>query len=108
KAGRTFERRGVIDVSALLCRLLGFGVPRCPSRRRPALQFSWNENCACAGDRRDFLDSYPCDGSRVSGDWNSSHACVDHVFRSLSRATEMVGKMRKPTSLSPCVTTTLR
>ena len=66
KTGGAFQRRGSVDVSALLRRLLGFGATRCARRWRSALQFSWNENCARAGDRRDHLDSYTIRHKRKS------------------------------------------
>ena len=111
----TFEKLAVLSNVAvllmyLLCcaSLLGSGATRCASRWCSALQLSWNENCARARDRRDFLDSLPCDGSRISGDWNSARARVDYVSCSRPTPAEIVGKRRKPISLWPCAIITLR
>ena len=78
--GGPFECRGFVDVSALLCCLLGFGTTGC-ALRWCAIQFSWNENCACAGDPRHRLDSRARHRSRIPRDWNRAGAFVDLIFR---------------------------
>ena len=111
----TFEKLAVLSNVAvllmyLLCcaSLLGSRATRCASRWCSTLQLSGNENCARARDRRDFLDSLPCYGSRISGDWNSARARVDYVSCSRPTPAEIVGKPRKPISLWPCAIITLR
>ena len=111
----TFEKLAVLSNVAVLlmyllcCAACWFLVQR-DVRADGAQPFNFpgNENCACAGDRRDRLDSLPCDGSRISGDWNSARARVDYVFCSRPTPAEIVGKRRKLISLWPCAIITLR
>src|SRR6058998_2966577 len=69
EAGGPFECRRFVDVSALLRCLLGSGATGC-ALGWCAVQFFWNENCACAGDPRHRLDPRSCHGSRIPRDWN--------------------------------------
>ncbi len=92
--GGPFECRGFVDVSALLRCLLGSGATGC-SLGWKAVQFSWNENCACAGDSCHCLDPRSRYGSRIPRDWNRAGAVVSFLFCAYGVSPESVGKRKK-------------
>src|SRR4029077_8766690 len=99
--GGPFECRGFVDVSAVLRCLLGFGATGCALGWQ-AVQFSWNENCACPGDPCHRLDPRSRHGSRIPRDWNRAGAVVSFLFCAYGVSPEGVGKRQKPISFPPC------
>ena len=106
----TFERLAVLsNVAVLLMYLLCCAacwvlVQRDVRSDGKPFNFSWNENCACAGDPRHRLDSRARHRSRIPRDWNRAGAVVSFLFCVYGVSPESVGKRQKPISFPPCAT----